>query len=346
MQAVAACAGVSLSTVSRYLTKSSQVSDDLRTKIEAAVARTGYKYERSINPIVHGIIAMFVPDILNPVYMEITKGAQDEADNFDDSLFVINASENPKQQQNVLRCLNKKEIVGIIVCGWRLPLSSIISDFKERNNIPLVLIGRRVEQGRIPCILVDHEKAMYQAARYLLELNHRKIAYLSAPTSWDTSRAKVSGLKNAMNQYGFEPRPEFLAEGLPTIESGFQLANQLLQLPPKDLPTAIIAHNDLMALGAIHSIRGRGLSIPKDISVMGYDDIAMATHSNPSLSTIAIPKYRMGQIAVDMVRKARVADEVSSFTFLECPLVIRESTAPVSLGIVSMNNTRPHTGGA
>ena len=147
----------------------------------------------------------------------------------------------------------------------------------------------------VACIRVDFEKATYHAARHLLSLGHTRIGYLGGPEATEMSNARRKGLEDALNEAGLDLHPEWMASGFPNVAGGFQAMSALLSLPVGERPTAVQCYNDLMALGALKSIRAHHLQVPEDISVVGFDDIAAAAHANPPLTTVEQPKGIYGQ---------------------------------------------------
>ncbi len=138
------------------------------------------------------------------------------------------------------------------------------------------------------------------------------------------------GVEMALAEAGLELRSEWVLPSYPDVNGGFQVMSALLALPPTQRPTAVITYNDLMALGALHAIRSHHLRVPEDISVIGIDNIHMAAHANPPLTTLAPPKHRMGRMAMQLLRRMMAGEEPpeSGYTLVECPLIVRESTGP------------------
>jgi LacI family transcriptional regulator len=205
-------------------------------------------------------------------------------------------------------------------------------DWRERQNIPLVVINRRYNQEGIHCILVDFENAICRATQHLLSLNHTRIGYLAAFGTSQIALARQRGLESALAEVGLPLRPEWCSTVPPGVEidGGFQAMLALLDLAPDERPTGVIAFNDVIALGALHAARTRGLRVPHDLSVIGVDDIFAAAHAHPPLTTVSQPKYRMGALAVQTLRQMSRGqmDTLSSCTVLESPLIVRESTGP------------------
>ncbi|BCL82281.1 LacI family transcriptional regulator [Ktedonobacteria bacterium brp13] len=328
---VAKKAGVSPATVSRVLNNSVPVSGDTRDRVFAAVAELGYKHgdAQLQGGTETRIIALLITDILNPFFPEVVRGVTDEAEIHGLASLLYHTAEDPLHEKRILQKLVNRQIDGIIVCASRILNDDLIA-LHEQHGIPIVVINRRVLHSMIPSIFVDFEDAAYRSAQHLLTLRHTRLAYLAGHEYSESSRDRKRGIERALQEVGL-PFPSELCPGsFPSLEGGFQAMTTLLALPATSRPTGIIAYNDLMALGALHAIRTQHLQVPDDISVVGCDGITIAAHSNPPLTTIDQPKYRMGQIAMQMLYRIMNKQFSSSggYTQMESPLIIRESTGP------------------
>ncbi|HEY4388142.1 MAG TPA: LacI family DNA-binding transcriptional regulator [Ktedonobacteraceae bacterium] len=331
---VARIAGVSPTTVSRVMNNTAPVNEQTRARVLAAIAELGYKSSSTSVPpqtsTEQRTIALVISDIRNPFFPEIVRGVGDEAGTNGLAMVLCNTSEDPQRESQALNALAERPVDGIIVCASRIANSALIA-LHEQTRIPLVMINRNLNHPAIPCILIDFANAAYRATQHLLRLNHVRIAYLAGNNTSTPSLTRRQGIEKALQEAHLELRPEWCPSSFPNVEGGFQAMSSLLALPREEQPTAIIAYNDIMALGALHAIRIAGLSVPDDISVVGCDGISMAAHSNPPLTTIDQPKYHMGQLAMQMLRQAIEGRTPPSngYTLLESPLIVRESTAPL-----------------
>jgi len=326
---VARHAKVSTATASRVLRNTGPVSQDLRKRIETATAALGYTPRLASKYPGEGTLALLVGDLLNPYFPEIVHGVQEEADNCGLILTMYNMTDHPLRQSQLLRKLSKPAVEGVILTGLS-PFPELL-EWQQRHKIPMVLLNRRVSQPDVHCIMVDFENAMYRATQHLLSLNHTRIGHLASPSTGEIAQARRRGIEAALTEAHLTLRPEWCPIVPPgtDVEGGFQAMRALLDLPCNDRPTAVIAFNDIIALGALHAVRACGLCVPQDISVVGTDDIAIAAHAHPPLTTIGQPKYRMGKLAVQTLRRmseGRISPG-NNCTLLECPLVVRESTA-------------------
>lgn len=326
---VAAHAGVSMATASRVVNRPEQVSDATRSRVEASIHSLGYTpaAPRAIEEIAHlQLVALLIPDIQNPYFAEIVRGVEEEIEHEQLSLLLFHTAEDEEREHQTLNKLANADVYGVIIFGSRLPSAALI-ELRKKLMLPLVVINRRINDPHVASVVVDSEQATWRAARYLINLGHRDIAYIAGPSASESSVARRRGIEKALGEVGQDLTAERLAPGFPDIEGGFQAMTSLLSAGTP--PTGVLVYNDLMALGALHAIRSRGLRVPDDISIIGFDDITMAAHANPPLTTINQPKSRMGRLAVQLLLRMNQGEQKpgEGYVLLESPLVIRESTA-------------------
>ncbi len=331
---VARRAGVSPATVSRVLNHTAPVRENIRARVLDSLQALGYASARSTSATFQKTVALLIPDILNPFFPEIVRGVQDEASADGSVSLLFDTNEDPQRELQLLHMLSNQSLAGIIHCGSRSTPADL-NAARRKLAVPMVILNRCLRQPGIACITVDFEKATYRATRHLLDLHHTRIAYLTGPTHSETSHARQQGIETALTEVGLPLRPDWCVASFPNIDGGFQAMSALLTLPAQERPTAVIVYNDVMALGVLHAIREHHLRVPEDFSVIGVDDIAMAAHSNPPLTTIAQPKYRMGRLAMRLIRQMNEGQPPpgDGYTLMESTLIVRESTAPLTEGI-------------
>lgn len=328
LEDVARHAGVSPTTVSRVLNNTAPVSDLTRARVEQSIQTLGYMPKHPGSPHQISGIALLVTDVLNPFYTRIIRGVEEEVEMDGLALLLFDTMEDTGRELQVLSRWENWELEGGILFGSRIPTEDILA-FQQKRHIPLVVMNRNIRQPDIACILVDSEQATYRATHYLFNLGHERIAFIAGPGLSESSLSRQKGIERAMAEEGLRLRSKWCVSGFPSSEGGFQAMTSLLAASAGDYPTATLVYNDLMALGVLHAIRNHGLRVPEDISVIGFDDISMAAHANPPLTTISQPKYHMGRLAVQLLRAMRRGDPVPNegYVLLESPLMIRESTA-------------------
>ena len=327
---VARHARVSTATASRVLSNTGPVSQDLRKKIQAAVSALNYTPHRSSKPRSHGTIALLVEDLLNPYFPEIIRGVQDEANLAGIILTLYNLADQFQHPQQLLQKLGKQSLDGIIITGSS-PFPELL-DWCERRKVPMVIINRQMAHAGVHCIKVDFENALYRATQHLLSLGHTRFGHLASPVTGEIQQSRQRGIELALKEVGLTLRPECCPNVSPgaEVEGGYQAMRVLLELPADQRPTAVIAFNDIIAVGALHAVRAHGLRVPQDISIIGVDDISISAHVYPPLTTIGQPKYRMGKLAVQTLRQMHEGKMPigNNCTLLESPLIVRESTGP------------------
>ena len=326
---VARLAGVSIASVSRVLNNVPPLSEELRSKVEGAILALGYKTKRSSASHQPMVVAL-IGDAHNTYFSEILSGIQDQASRQGVLVNVVVNGTEPDFGARFCRWLSRSQAIGLIVCSSNgIPEDELVR-IRDLGKIPIASINRLFNTSGIPSVRIDYERAMESLARYLIKFRHRRIAFLSGSEGSFSAKSKQKGVEATLEKLGFPLNPELLVERSSTVEGGFQAMNLLLDLPPERRPTAVIASNDLIALGAMHAIRRRGLSIPGDMSVTAFDDIAMAAHANPPLTSIAPPKFEMGARAMQFIFALGEAEPIrrEEYLMMESPLIVRESSGP------------------
>ncbi len=330
---IAEHAGVSVASVSRVLNGGS-ASASMRHRVESAMAELGYVHNGGAplpKKSTPGSIAVLISDILNPYFAEMLRGVEDETETDGWSMMLITMGEDQQREERALRRVAALPVDGVILSGSRLDERRLI-ELQERCGLPFVLLNRHIKHPEIVCILVDLERSTYRAAQHLINMGHTRVGYLAGPGSSQSSQLRRTGLKRALAAAALSLPAELSPSGFPNTEGGFQSMSALLALRAAERPTAVFAYNDMMALGALSAIRAAGLRVPEDISVIGFDDVAIAAHANPPLTTIAQPKYQMGKLAVRLLRQIQRGEALPTegYLLLESPFIVRQSTAPVA----------------
>lgn len=333
LKKIAQEAGVSQATVSRIVNQNTNVSPELTERVEAAARKLGVELPREHNNITQThakchVVGILLTDLSNPYFQEILKGVVDEAKLLDYGVQVFETYEDPRSEEETFQNIGKFNLDGVIMCASRLSRFRLLN-FYQKTQMPIVLVNRFIRNADICSIIIDYEKAMVQATSHLLALGHRRIGYLAGPANSESSKVRMNGIRIALEREGLELDEDYCPRCFPTIEGGFQAMTSLLSIHKNRQPTAILAYNDLVAVGAMRAIRNAGLRIPEDISIIGIDNIEMAQHSNPPLSSISPPKKQMGSLAMRTIYRMNTGDYDYSegYIELEAPLTLRASTA-------------------
>jgi LacI family transcriptional regulator len=319
-------ANVSETTVSRVLNDKPDVSDETKAKIEKIMKEKGYKP----NGIARGLvldktytIGLIIPDISNPYFPEVAKGVENKAKDLGYSVIFSDTDNDKEEEKNAIELLKSKRVDGIIL-SLSIKNSNELKKL-EKEDFPVVQIDRKVPGSKYPTIAIDNNDSAFKATKHLIDMGHTKIAHLTGDLDTKTGQDRLVGFKQALSQFDISYKEDWILEGDYSKESGFKLTNILLE--QEERPTAIFAANDLMAIGAYEAIFNYGLKIPKDISIIGHDDIGIASTIRPGLTTMAQPKYKLGQEAAKILIK-EIEDkkiEAGKSILLELSLVERES---------------------
>lgn len=329
---VARAAGVSPSTVSRAFAMPALVKPATLERVRRAAAKLGYEpnpVARSLITGRTGNLGMIVPDLANPFFPGVVKGMQARAREVDYAVFVADTDEDAALEGRLARKL-AKQVDALVLCSPRLAdeeLRAIAAD------VTLVLLNRTVDD--IPAITVDNVGGMRQAATHLAALGHRRIALVPGPVSSWSNAERVAGLRAAVRDTGAELVE--LGNSAPTFDGGVAAADIVLAAEV----SAVVAYNDVMALGLLSRFAARGVSVPADISIVGCDDIPQAAMAHPPLTTVAVPKEPLGRAGVDLVLRLldHSAGTVSGLV-LDTQLLVRGTTGPAAEDV--KNQARRH----
>lgn len=327
---VAARAGVSVATVSRVVNHSPhRVSPATRRRVASAVRSMGYH----ANIIAQGLkqrrtrtIALIVPDISNPFFPAIARGIEDRAQERGYAVLLCNTYEDLARERTYLDLLRKRMIDGLIFATIGSNTRHLRTLRDER--LPVVLVARGVDGVPIDAVLVDNFRGEFEATSHLISLGHRRIVHIAGPASLHVAAERRRGYLRALEAAGVPEQDAVVAEGDFSSDGGREAARALLK---QNRPfTAVAAANDLMAIGAMEALRHAGKRVPDDVAVVGFDDITFASLVSPALTTVAQPKYRMGQLAMDrLLELMDGSDAGPRQTVLPPKLVVRESCGAV-----------------
>lgn len=320
---VARAAGVSASTVCRALGRGELVRPETRDRVRRAATELGYQPNRAARGLSTGRtgnIGLIVPDLANPFFPGVVKGMQARAREVDLAVFIADTDEDPEVEFALVRALSK-QVDGIIISSPRMGEEELRKAATEK---PLVLLNRRV--GRIPSVTVDNVDGVRQAVAHLVALGHQRIGFVEGPkTSW-ASRERLRGMRSVTAAAGVELVE--LGSFLPQFEGGVAAADQVLASGV----TAVVAYNDLVALGLLSRFIARGIDVPGRISIVGCDDIVASAMVHPPLTTISLPKEMTGRAGVDMLLQLMQNPDRAGTARRELPahLLVRGSTGPAA----------------
>jgi LacI family transcriptional regulator len=297
---VAIKAGVSITTVSHVVNKTRFVSKELCDRVFAAMEELNYHpntLARSLRMGETKTIGLIIPDNSNPFFAELARIIEDIGFENGYSVILCNSDDILEKESAYINMLIAKQIDGVIFIATGSNPGRLTELIKR--NIPVVVIDRNISNAAVDVVLVDNEKGGFDAVNYLLGLGHKRIACITGPSKLTPSIGRVKGYRKALKQAGIPVREYYIVSGDFRPLSGETATIYLLKLP--EPPTAIFVCNDLMALGALRALRNAGLSVPKDISILGFDDIDLADEITPPLTTVAQPIAELATSAVEIL---------------------------------------------
>ena len=326
MRDVAKRAGVSISTVSHVVNNSRPVSNSARQRVIQAMDELGYKpnaLARSLRQQKTNSIGLIVPDSANPFFAEVARGIEDTSFDQNYSVILCNSDGNLDKQAIYTNLLIERQVAGILFVA--AGVSTELVDDLHRRRVPLVIIDREIPNVSVDTVLTNHYQGGFLATQHLIDLGHLRIACISAGSELSPSAERVTGYRDALETSGITFDQSLVVRGDFQYESGYHAAHKLLQKEAP--PTAVFASNDLMAVGCISAITESGMRVPDQISVVGFDDVKLASFSNPPLTTIAQPKREIGELATEiLLARIQDLDAPQRFERLETSLIVRRST--------------------
>lgn len=318
---VARAAGVSISTVSRALAAPDRVAAATRDRVTAAARELGYRPNRAASVLRAGRTGAFglvVPDLANPYFAAVAKGAQARARQRGLGLFVVDTDEDTELESESITQL-APQTDGIVLCSPRDADGALAA----LGGRPVVLVNQQVEG--VPSVVTDQAAGMLRAVEHLRALGHRRVAYVGGPErSWSDGRRR-EGLRRAVDGFHDVELVE-LGPFRPQVTGGQAAADLVVASGA----TGVVTFNDLVAVGLVARLRGRGLHVPRDLSVVGCDDSYVASLVEPALTTLRADLREVGRRAVDHLAGVTGpgGDTLADVAPLDVELVVRESTAP------------------
>jgi LacI family transcriptional regulator len=325
---VAREAGVSTATVSHVINNTRFVSDDVRARVLQAIEHCRYYPNAHARSLASGnsrILGLVISDIANPFFPELVKSIETAAFERGYEVMLTNTNYDPERASHYVRRFIERKVAGVALMTSEID-KNLIDDL-ARREVPVVFLDLGKPGKNMSNLRVDYETGIEEAILHLVALGHSKIAFIGGPAHLRSAQRRLEAFKNAKKQL-FPNEPQLIYHGNFKIEGGRLAADEILSAG--ELPTAVLAANDLMALGAVSEFRRAGLEVPRDISIVGFDNIAFAALANPSLTTVSLPRSELGRRAVEslmqtMEHPAQQGVEITIPTHL----IIGNSTAPV-----------------
>jgi LacI family transcriptional regulator/LacI family repressor for deo operon, udp, cdd, tsx, nupC, and nupG len=327
LQDVARIAEVSISTVSRVVNEPELVNKETRRRVQKAIDQLGFLPNRVARRL-RGeggeakLIGLVLPDIQNPFFADLARGVEDVAQRHGYLVFLGNTDEDAAKEKLYLDVMRAESVDGIIV-----PPSSetdeAVADL-VRRKLPVVCVDRSLRRGKVDTVVVDNVRGAREAMEHLIGLGHRRIGFIEGLPQLSTSRERLQGYRQALEEHGIAFDPSLVLQGDSRQASGRELTRELLALPER--PTALLVGNNLMTLGALEMIHQKGLRIPEDVAILGYDDMPWALALNPPLTAVRQPGDEVGRRAMELLlQRIRDPQRSVSLVMMQPELVVRKS---------------------
>jgi LacI family transcriptional regulator len=327
MHDVAKRAGLSISTVSHVINNSRAVSIESRQRVMSAMEELGYKpnaLARSLRRRKSNTLGMIMPDSSNPFFAEVARAIEDASFAKNYSVILCNSDGDLEKQQAYTNVLIENRVAGILFVAAGIS-TELVNDLEQRR-VPLVVVDREVPGAEVDTVMTNHAQGGFLATQHLIDLGHGRIACIAGNSEVSPSAERLTGYQRAIEENNLAYDDRLVVKGDFQYESGYQATTRLLAL--EDPPSAVFACNDLMAVGCISAARQFGLRVPDELSVVGFDNVRLASFTNPPLTTIAQPIAEIGTLATRMLLE-RMLDLESPprFKRLDTILCVRRSTA-------------------
>jgi LacI family transcriptional regulator len=297
---IAKSAGISYSAVSRALNGLKGVSEETRQRVKQIAEEMEYTPNAVARGLVQkqtGTLGLIIPDITNPFYPELARGVEERASLAGYNTFLCNTNYDLAKEESYLHNLLEKRVDGIILA----PVSSQTNFLEQRKQMPIpcVYLGNAPENTPYSFVITDNIRGGYLATRTLIERGSVSIGFISGSDEESSVGARFTGFEEAMSRYSLEIKEKYIRRENWKLKSGYEIIKQMID--SGDYPEAVIAGNDILAMGILQGIKEKGLRIPEDIAVIGFDDIPSASWPEINLSTVRQPKIRMGESAVEIL---------------------------------------------
>lgn len=326
MEDVAERASVSVATVSHVVNKTRYVAPETRNRVLKAIQELNYYKDAHARRLAIGqsdFFGLIVSDIENPFFPEIIKSFETAALDRGFDLMLSNTNYDPRRTQQAVRKMIENKVRGVAVMTSEF--NSELTAELTANRVAVVFLDQEGLRPYTSCIHVNYAEGIYEAIQHLVDLGHREIAFIAGPQSLRSAVTRRKAAADAMRKHGIESAQ--VIEANHRAEGGISAVETLLK--SGRFPTAILCSNDLMAIGAMSAIQESGLRVPEDVSVVGFDDIYFARLARPPLTTVNLPRERVGALAFQSLQRIIRSKNGGGAEYrVETQLVVRKSTGP------------------
>ena len=263
-----------------------------------------------------------VTTVADPFAGEVTCSIEQVANDHGYSVFLANSNADRERERKVVQSLAERRVDGIVVTSSRVGAEYV--PMLAELNVPMVLVNDQYPGAFVHSVMIANEAGSRAATEHLIRLGHRRIAYIGDRRGYQSNVERLAGYKQALAAAKIAFSGELVVEGDGLPEAAVIVTKHLLALP--EPPTAVCCYNDMTAMGAMRAIRSRGLSVPEDVSVTGFDDLFFAAYLEPPLTTVRQPMRRMGEMAMENLLKLMSGEEAAAQIRVEAELIVRKST--------------------
>lgn len=325
IRTVAERANVSIATVSRTINRIPTVNPKMAKRVWDAIHELGYfpnTQARALGSGRSGIFGLIVSDITNPFFPELVQGFEDVAVEAGYEILVGSTNYDPRRMELCIRRMIERKAEGVAVMTFGI--EQPIFDKLIERDVPLVFVDAGPDKRNISLLKVDYHHGIRQGVQHLAALGHRKIAFISGPAELISAQARVNAFRTSLAECGIPAKESWIVQGDHTLEGGFAGTEILLNQPER--PTAVMCSNDMTAMGVLHKAYRRGVKVPTELSVVGYDDIGISRAVIPPLTTIQMSRVDLAKAAVKALR-AHVEGTAHQREYaINTQLIVREST--------------------
>jgi DNA-binding LacI/PurR family transcriptional regulator len=325
---VARIANVSHSTVSRALRNSPLVNAETRTLIHRVAAEAGYTVSavgRSLVTRRTNTIGVVVTTIADPFAGEVVSGIEEFALSHDYSVILAACHADPERELRAVHALQQRRVDGILVMASRI--GALYLPMLSEMKVPIILINSHHPGEFIYSVTIDNAGGARLATKHLTGLGHTRIGYIGDKFGFQSDMERQAGYRETLEESGLGFEPDLVAHGDGTPEGGLNAMRRLLSLAER--PTAVFCYNDREAIGAMRAVREHSLRVPRDVSIVGFDDLFLSSYTDPPLTTVRQPKREMGLLAGRMLQRL-LGGEKPDNKVASGALIIRQSTAPLA----------------
>jgi LacI family transcriptional regulator len=328
IRAVAHRAGVSIATVSRVINKVSTVDPKLVERVQRAVLELRYTPNTQARGLVSGrsrMIGLIVSEITNPFFPELIQNFEDSAVRRGYEILIGSTNYSTERMTQCVRRMLERKVEGVAVMTFGMD-EDLLQELSQLG-IPVVSVGATQKLDLATSLVVDYSQGIEEAVQHLAVLGHRKICFIAGPLKVRSAKLRERAFVAAMERIGVKVSPDSIVEGDHTMEGGFAAAENLFQRA--EIPTAIVCSNDMTAIGVLHAVSDRGMRVPENISIIGFDDIHMAQFTVPPLTSIRMAGSDLATAALDALLatiQGAASESVNTKPRIPTRLIVRQTS--------------------